>query len=421
MILDTVMDPLLHILRNAVDHGVEPPPERAAAGKPETAAIAVGFERVGNNIVIRCRDDGRGIDTAAVKNKALQLGLIGPEQIVGEKELHELILQPGFSTRADANQVSGRGVGMDVVARKVADLRGSLAIHSEEGRGTEFVITVPQTLLKTHVVLLKSGGLVFGVLSGSFDQIVNLEPDVFIPDGDGWQVRFKDALYEVRYLNELLGVGPDPGGVGNKRRTAILAEDGDLRKATLIEEAVSTGDLFIKKVGTYVPRVNGIIGTVLTADGMAVPVFDMKELLRRPSRLVADYLQQHIEQHAATAANVLIVDDSSSARRSLSQVAKDAGYDVRTAIDGVEAITLIEEKIPDLILTDLEMPKMNGLELAAHLRGRDNTRNLPIVMVTSRSTEKHRAQAMATGVDRYITKPFTNDDLVFEIHRLLQR
>lgn len=421
MILDTVMDPLLHILRNAVDHGVEPPRERADAGKPETATIAIGFERVGNNIVIRCRDDGRGIDTSAVKNKALQLGLIGPEQIVSEKELHELILQPGFSTRADANQVSGRGVGMDVVARKVADLRGSLVIHSEEGGGTEFVITVPQTLLKTHVVLLKSGGLVFGMLSSSFDQIVNLEADAFVQDGEGWRARFKNALYEVRYLNELLGIGRDAGGTGRRRRTAILAEDGDLRSATLIEEAVSTGDLFIKKVGTYVPRINGIIGTVLTADGMAVPVFDMKELLRRPSRLVADYLQQHIEQPAAAAVNVLIVDDSGSARRSLSQVAKDAGYDVRTAIDGVEAITLIEEKIPDLVLTDLEMPKMNGLELAAHLRARDNTRNLPIVMVTSRSTEKHKAQAMATGVDRYITKPFTNDDLIYEMHRLLQR
>lgn len=421
MILDTVMDPLLHILRNAVDHGVEPPPERAAAGKPETAIVAVSFERAGNNIVIRCRDDGRGIDTAAVKNKALQLGLIGSEQIVSEKELYDLILQPGFSTRADANQVSGRGVGMDVVARKVADLRGSLTIQSEEGRGTEFVIAVPQTLLKTHVVLLRSGGLAFGVLSSSFNQIVNLEPGAFSPREGGHHARFKDALYEVRYLSELLGIGADAGGIGQRRRTAILVDDAGLRSATLIEEAVSTGDLFIKKVGRYVPRVNGIIGTVLTADGMAVPVFDLKELLRKPSRLVADYLQQHIDQPAAAAVNVLIVDDSSSARRSLSQVAKDAGYDVRTAIDGVEAITLIEERLPDLVLTDLEMPKMNGLELAAHLRARDNTRNLPIVMVTSRSTEKHKAQAMATGVDRYITKPFTNDDLIYEMHRLLQR
>ncbi|HEX5057400.1 MAG TPA: response regulator [Gammaproteobacteria bacterium] len=420
-ILDAIVDPLLHILRNAVDHGVEAPQERADAGKSKVATITLAFERVGNNIVIRCKDDGRGIDSAAVKNKALQLGLIGAEQIVTEKELFELILQPGFSTRSDANQVSGRGLGMDVVAKKVADLRGSLAIQSEAGKGTEFIITVPQTLLKTHVLLLRSGGLVFGILSGSFSQIVNIEPDAFEEHAGGHRIRFKDRLYDIRHLSELLGIGAAGEGIGHMRRAALLVDDADIRTATLIEEALSNVELFIKKIGRYIPRIGAIIGTVLTAEGMAVPVFDLKDLLRKPSRLVADYLQQHIEQPVPTAVNVLIVDDSSSARRSLSQVARDAGYDVRTAIDGVEAITLIEEKVPDLLLTDLEMPKMNGLELAAHLRSHDNTRNLPIVMVTSRSTEKHKSQAMATGVNSYITKPFTNDDLIYEMHQLLRR
>lgn len=420
-ILDAVVDPLLHILRNAVDHGVEAPQERAGAGKPQVSVITLAFERAGNNIVIRCKDDGRGIDSAAVKNKALRLGLIEAEQIVTEKELFELILQPGFSTKSDANQVSGRGLGMDVVAKKVADLRGSLAIQSEVGKGTEFVITVPQTLLKTHVLLLRSSGLVFGILSGSFSQIVNIEPDAFHEHAGGHRIRFKDRLYDVRHLNELLGIGAAGEGIGKRRRAALLVDDDDIRTATLIEEALSNGELFLKKIGRYIPRIGAIIGTVLTAEGMAVPVFDLKDLLRKPSRLVADYLQQHVEQPVPTAVNVLIVDDSSSARRSLSQVAKDAGYDVRTAIDGVEAITLIEEKVPDLLLTDLEMPKMNGLELAAHLRSRDNTRNLPIVMVTSRSTEKHKSQAMATGVNSYITKPFTNDDLIYEMHQLLRR
>jgi chemotaxis protein histidine kinase CheA len=420
-ILDAIVDPLLHILRNAVDHGVEAPQERADAGKPQVATITLAFERAGNNIVIRCRDDGRGIDSAAVKNKALQLGLIEAEQIVTEKELFELILQPGFSTRSDANQISGRGLGMDVVAKKVADLRGSLAIQSEAGKGTEFVITVPQTLLKTHVLLLRSSGLVFGVLSGSFSQIVNIEPDAFHEHDDGYRISIKDRLYDIRYLNELLGIGAAGEGIGERRRAALLVDDEDIRSATLIDEALSNGELFLKKIGKYIPRIGAIIGTVLTAEGMAVPVFDLKDLLRKPSRLVADYLQQHVEQPVPTAVNVLIVDDSSSARRSLSQVAKDAGYDVRTAIDGVEAINLIEEKVPDLLLTDLEMPKMNGLELAAHLRSRDNTRNIPIVMVTSRSTEKHKSQAIATGVNCYITKPFTNDDLIYEMHQLLQR
>jgi chemosensory pili system protein ChpA (sensor histidine kinase/response regulator) len=413
-----VTDPLLHILRNAVDHGIEPADERESKGKPETATIKLSFERIGNNIVVRCKDDGRGIDTAAVKNKALQIGLITPEQIVSEKELLELILQPGFSTRTGVNQVSGRGVGMDVVAKKIADLRGSLDIHSEEGKGAEFVITVPQMLLKAHVVLLRTEDLTFGILSSSFEQIVNLEQDFFVESGGAKRIKFNNRIYDIKYLAELLGISKRPDTADGKNRAAILVNDNQIRSAVLIDEAVANGELVIKKIGKYVPRLGGMIGTVLTADGTAAPVFDLKDLLRRPSQLVADYLQQHRDEGSASV-NVLIVDDSSSARRSLSQAAKDAGFDVRTAIDGVEAITLIEQMRPDLVLTDLEMPKMNGLELAAHLRATDSTRDLPIVMVTSRSTEKHKAQAISTGVNSYITKPFTNDDLIYEMHQLL--
>lgn len=420
MILEMITDPLLHILRNAVDHGIEPTDERERKGKPETASIILSFERTGNNIVIRCKDDGRGIDTAAVKNKALQIGLITPDQIVSEKELFELILQPGFSTRRDVSQVSGRGVGMDVVAKRIADLRGSLSIHSEENHGTEFVITVPQLLLKAHVVLLRTDDVTFGILSSSFEQIVNVEPDFFAEHGGTACIKFNHRFYQIKYLAELLGIRKFSAVSNANNRAAILVNDNGIRNAVLIDEAVANGELVIKKIGRYVPRIGGMIGTVLTADGTAAPVFDMKDLLRKPSRLVADYLQQHDEQ-AASAVNILIVDDSSSARRSLSQAAKDAGFDVRTAIDGVEAITLIEEHRPDLVLTDLEMPKMNGLELVAHLRSLETTRDLPIVMVTSRSTEKHKSQAMSTGVNSYITKPFTNDDLIYEMHQLLGR
>lgn len=421
LILDTIMDPLLHILRNAVDHGIEQPQERQLKGKPETAAISLSFERFGNSIVVRCKDDGRGIDINAVKSKALQMGLIDPEQVVSEKALIELILQPGFSTRPDANQVSGRGMGMDVVAKKISDLRGSLNISSERNIGTEFIITVPQTLLKAHVILLKTDELLFGILSSSFDQITNIEPDAFAEREGMNCIMHNEQVYETKYLMELLGIRKYSKAGEKRRMTAILVDDNDAKSATLVDEAVSNGELVIKKLGKYIPRIGGIIGTVLTPDGTAAPVFDLKDLLRKPSQLVADYLQQHREQSPVSVVNVLIVDDSSSARRSLSQAAKDAGYDVRTAIDGVEAITLIEERRPDLVLTDLEMPKMNGLELVAHLRASENTRNLPIVMVTSRSTEKHKAQAISTGVNSYVTKPFTNDDLIYEMHQLLGR
>ena len=418
-ILNAIVDPLLHMLRNAVDHGVEHPQQRVALNKTETASISVEFERTGNNFLITCKDDGRGIDTVAVKNKALKLGLIRPEQILGESALHELILLPGFSTKSDADQVSGRGVGMDIVAKNLAEQRGSISIRSRQGQGTEFRMTVPQTLLKMHVVLLRSGEFRFGILSGSFDQIVTIPADRIVDDDS--YVEFNDEVYEVRSLSETLGITGGYTGSRSGNMTAILVRDEEIKVAALTDEAVGSGELVIKKIGHYFPRIGGMIGTVLTEDGTPVPVFDVMEILRRPSQVVTDYLQKQIAQPVVPAVNILIVDDSSSARRSMSQVVRDAGYDVRTAIDGIEAISLIEELAPDLVLTDLEMPKMNGLELTAHLRATESTRHLPIVMVTSRSTQKHRDQALSSGVDSYITKPFTNDDLVYEMHNLLTR
>jgi chemosensory pili system protein ChpA (sensor histidine kinase/response regulator) len=416
-ILDAVIDPLLHMLRNAVDHGVESPEERLVSGKLEQSTISLDFERVGNNFVIRCKDDGRGIDTAAVKRKAIDMGLIEAEQILSKNDLHELILLPGFSTKHDADQISGRGVGMDVVTKNITDQRGSISIRSEEGQGTEIIITVPQTLLKMHVVLLHSGEFRFGVLSNSFNQIVSIGKDLVMSEEK--KVDFNDQIYDVKNLSELLGIPKHQTHLHDLNPVAILVDDEGNRSATFIDDALGSGELVIKKIGRFVPRIGGIVGTVLTEDGAAVPVFDIKELLRRPSQIVADYLLRQVDQATPSVASILIVDDSSSARRSMSQVVRDAGYDVRTAIDGIEAISLIEERIPDLVLTDLEMPKMNGLELTAHLRAAESTRNLPIVMVTSRSTEKHKSQAISTGVNRYITKPFTNDDLVYEMHQLL--
>lgn len=419
-ILDTIIDPILHILRNAIDHGVESPAQRQAQGKPETAVIDLSFERKGNYIVVTCRDDGQGIDAEAVKEHALSLGLITPEEEVSEKDLHQLILQPGFSTKPDATQVSGRGVGMDVVANRISQLRGSLSIESRRGEGSEFTITVPQTLLKTHVVLLKSEDYLFGILSSSFEQIIHVGREQIVERGGKQFIDFANEDYEIVPVRELVGIAaPAPSAHKTGRETVILARDDHRRSAVIIDQALGNGQLVVKRVGKFMPKVNGIAGTVLSAEGVAAPVFDLKELLRQPPVLVTEFLERHADR-GVSAVNILIVDDSSSARRSLSQVARDAGYDVRTAIDGVEAVTLIEEHRPDLVLTDLEMPKMNGLELAAHLRSTDETRDLPIVMVTSRSTEKHREQAMSTGVDSYITKPFTNDDLVMELHQLLR-
>ncbi len=418
-ILDNITDPLLHMLRNAVDHGIETTEVRAAQNKPVTAVINLEFYRRGNNITIICRDDGMGIDKEAITQKAIDLGLLKAGQTVSEKDLFSLILQPGFSTKNTVDQISGRGVGMDIVAKNIQELRGNLNIRSSKGQGTEIIINLPQTLMKVHIVLLEMQGCIFGVASSSFDQIIRLEREKVVNMEGKDHIAYNNVLYEVSYLDEVFAVNKTLQQSKSREITALLLHDKSVDKAIIIEQAIGEGELFIKKINKYIPKLNGIVGTVVTENGKAVPVFDVKEIFNKPNTIFNPIFTNDSALQIPDALNILVVDDSSSARRSLSQTIRDAGFDVRTAIDGVDAITLIEEKMPDLVLTDLEMPKMNGLELAAHLRANSDTEKLPIVMVTSRSTDKHREQASSTGINSYITKPFTNDSLMDELRLLL--
>ena len=418
-ILEVVTNPLLHILRNAIDHGIEAPTDRLHAGKPEIATITVSFLQEGNNISISCEDDGSGVDLDAVRETAIRLNLINSYQMVNDKELMALILQSGFSTRQSEGQISGRGVGMGEVQNVVNSLHGRISVESKAGLGVKVIMTVPSSLSKANVLLLASKEFTYGIIASSFEEIVDIAPDQLTRNRNELSYVYGDNIYTVRFLHELLGINDPSLREFTMSRSATISSIGDEHYAVLLDNTIGGGEMFLKKISKYVPRLNGIVGMVTTNRGVAAPVFDLQELVRKPSPLIEDYLLQYADQSASSALNVLIVDDSSSARRSLTQVAEDAGFDVRTAIDGMEAISLIEEKQPDILLTDLEMPKMNGLELVAKLRSSDDTRDLPVVMVTSRSTEKHRAQAMSTGIDCYITKPYTNEDLINQMGELL--
>ncbi len=418
-VLEKLIESLTHILRNAVDHGVETPADRVASGKPDTALIRLVFVREGNTITVSCKDDGKGIDQKAVKEKAIELKLINSYQILNKIELLELIMQPGFSTKRVADQTSGRGLGLDIVHKNITALRGKVSIKSEGSEGTEICITVPATMAKSHVTLLRAQQYTFGIISSSFDQLIEIEPGQLTHNRNEASIIANQNIYSVRYLQELLGLGCADDKQFTVKNSAVLSKVGDEYYAVVLNQILSAGDMFMKKVSRFAPQLNGLVGIVVTNEGRIAPVYDLHELLRNPSKLVENYLTQHVDKTRAQALSVLIVDDSSSARNSLSQVTRDAGFDVRTAIDGIEAISLIETSRPDILLTDLEMPKMNGLRLAAQLRSSESTKNLPIVMITSRSTEKHRQQAMATGVDCYITKPYSNIELINQINTLL--
>ncbi len=423
-VLNDMIDPLMHLLRNAVDHGIEPPGQRQHLGKPPVGQIELNFGREGNNIVIRCQDDGAGLDLAAIRRTATERGLIAADQSLTDEELARLILLPGFSTRGEATQTSGRGIGMDMVHSRLLDMKGSLRIHTQAGQGCLIELRLPVTLISTHALLVRLRDQMVALSDRGIEQILYSGVGAIQRLGKVTTYRMGDEVYELSALDALLNLPPDHRAQSRTAPSVLLVreETGALR-AVLAQDIVDSRDLVVKNLGEYLPRLNGIVGATILGDGSVVPVLDLPELLRAPVARQSTRTAGRAAAPAAPAPHrpfVLAVDDSLSARRSLAQFAQDAGFEVRTARDGLEAIEIIKGKRPDLVLADLEMPRMNGLELTAHLRANQATRDVPVIMITSRSTEKHRREAETTGVNMYLTKPFMEDELLGHIHHLLR-
>lgn len=424
-VLTRLTDPLMHLLRNAVDHGIEDPGERTRVGKPETGSVKVRVERHGDNVSLLISDDGRGLDYDRIREAAVARGLLQPGSDAAEPDLTRLILVPGFSTRQAATQISGRGIGMDVVNSVVIEQRGTLDIESEPGRGTTVNIRVPMTLISVHTLLVRNSGVVMGIPSSSVQQLIFSDLGDWRYEGDETFFEFEERRHRVVWLSRLVGIdSPLPELEGSKPLPLLLVQGEREPYAVILEEVLDNRYLVVKRLGRYVPQLPGVIGGAILADGSIAGVVDIRELLRQQS----EGLQGALQNIARTTGGdvkldlpvVLVVDDSVSARRSLSELVSDAGYRSATAVDGLDALASIEREKPAAILMDMEMPRMNGLELAAHLRTGDGTRDIPMIMITSRSTEKHRRQAEIAGVNRYFTKPYQEDTLIDELRGLIR-
>lgn len=419
-ILNSIVDPLMHIVRNAVDHGIESPGERIANGKDEHGNIELSFAREGESVVIRCRDDGAGFDFVRIRELVVSQGLAPNDHYLSERELARLTLIPGFTTRRGTTQVSGRGIGMDVVNRTITDLRGTMDIDSSADSGSVITLRVPLTMISMHVLLVRVGERIFGVPSSTLEQALFSDAGPVVHADDEWIFRFADTDYPLRNVSELVGLpGLAVSSLAQRVAPLLLIRTENGPVGVVVDELVDGRYLVVKRLGAYVPRVRGVIGASILADGSVAPVLDIHELLRQPVTPMVRVDIAEPEEVVISSPNVLVVDDSLSARRTLAQVITDAGYEARTAVDGLDAIEAIEERMPDLILLDLEMPRMNGLELAAHLRADEETQDIPIVMVTSRSTAKHREQAHTAGIDAFITKPYQEDELAEQIRLLI--
>jgi chemotaxis protein histidine kinase CheA/ActR/RegA family two-component response regulator len=412
-VLSRLTEPLLHLLRNAVDHGIESPDDRELTGKPREGTITLKFKLDDQYVRVECSDDGRGLDLGAIFDRAVRFGLVAPGATLSESELTQLILQRGFSTKEEISEISGRGVGMDIVNDRVNAMKGTLTIDSSPLVGTTFALRVPVSGGIVFALVVKSGGQRVAIPS---EQVVTALSASQI-DGNSKTVSFGDQSYALQSLAAWLGFSHD----NDVAATAAVLVRGDSGLVALaIDSVLEVKELVVQDVGPLIRRISGMTVAALDDAGRPIFLLDIPALQRRSRSAIALSASLALRSRMATTRKrLLVVDDAISARRALQQVLEDRGYEVIGANDGADAIEKMRQTQISLVLTDLEMPNVNGLELTRRMRDVPQWSAIPVIMVTSRTGEKYRQSALSTGVDEYIVKPFTDADVLATVKRLL--
>ena len=420
-LLDRIIDPLMHLLRNAVDHGIESPDVRETLGKPATGTITLSFKTEGNNVAVRCEDDGCGLDLGAIRHRALSRGLIAPDATLTEAQVMRLIVLPGFSTREQTTQLSGRGIGMDVVQRAVVDLRGTLDMDSQSGQGSRFDLHFPVRMSTLQVMLSRSEHHLLGISVRGVEQILPAREEVGLDAQGGLTYALQGELLNAIRLEKLMGLPHEALKQAGVMEVAMIVRDEfRQRLAIIVPELSDARTVVVKPFNPMMPHALGIDGATVLGDGSVATVIDLPDLLRD---FTAGQMQGVDDAVVASRHKLplcLVVDDSVSVRRTMEQLMQDSGYEVVTARDGVDALGAVQLRAPDIVLVDLEMPRMNGLELTSALRNRSATKATPVVMITSRFTDKHRQLANDAGVNAFLTKPYSEDLLLNTIDGLLR-
>jgi chemosensory pili system protein ChpA (sensor histidine kinase/response regulator) len=418
-VIERIIAPLEHMLRNAVDHGIERTEERRAAGKPESGAIRIAFHREGPEIVLQVADDGRGINHEIIRERAVERGLIAEDVQLSDSEIMQFVLQTGFSTAEKVTQISGRGVGMDVVNSEVKQLGGSLLIDSRPGQGSNFTIRLPYTLASNQALLVRAGEDTFCIPLGTIEGVVRVDPaylaECYQSPDSGY--RYAGNHYQLHHLGTLLKRGSMNLEAAQGRLPVLLVRIGEKRLALQVEALIGNREIVIKPLGAQLSGVHGVSGATILGDGRVILILDMAAVGRlavRPQAPVGE-----ADSNAKERLLIMVVDDSITVRKVTTRLLERYGFDVVTAKDGVDAMSLLQDRIPDVMLLDIEMPRMDGFELARHVRNDERLRHIPITMITSRTGDKHRERAMQIGVNHYLGKPFQEHELLKTIHHLI--
>ena len=418
-VLNRLTPALEHMLRNAVDHGIEAPQVRSKASKSEGGNITLRFWREGAEIVLSITDDGAGMDLGAIREKAVERGLMDRSSDLTDNEVTQFVLEAGFSTAKKVTQISGRGVGMDVVNNQVKQLNGTLQITTQQRQGTTFIVRLPLTVSVTQALMVHVGEQIYaipltvidGVVRAGREELEKLQRD------DHLRYEYGSNSYKYFHLGTVLNISqpqlPEPG----VKIPLILARAGDHRVVLQVEAIVARREVVIKSVGPQVATVIGISGATIMNDGGVALILDLASLIRAG---IAHSRQE--SGHApvkARVSSIMVVDDSITVRKVTERLLVRNGFEVVTAKDGVDALAQLQEYVPDVMLLDIEMPRMDGYELATAMRNDDRLKNIPVIMITSRTGDKHRERAMAIGVDMYMGKPYQDKELLENINKLL--
>jgi chemosensory pili system protein ChpA (sensor histidine kinase/response regulator) len=471
-VLEKITAPFEHLLRNAVAHGLEMPADRVANGKSEIGEISIDAQQAGNEVIMTLTDDGGGLNFVRIREKAIQQGLLEASAEVTDAQLTQFIFMPGFSTADAVTQISGRGVGMDVVRNEIVSLGGRIDISSTPGRGTTFTVALPLTLAVTQAVMVVVNGTTYAIPSVMIEQVQEYKGKRYEPLLEMSEIEWKGNKYPLRSMEALLGGKPTISA--QRHASVILAKSGQQRAAVQVDEIIGNREVVVKPIGPQLARIVGMAGATVMGSGQVILIMNPVQLVFREAATVSiekalatdvkliasagaanatasghgterDSANEAVEAERGPslaetiAANmfdddgiattedvavpratplVMVVDDSLTVRKITSRMLTREGFEVMTAKDGVDGLQQLQDVLPDIILLDIEMPRMDGFEFARNVRADAKMMGIPIIMITSRTADKHRNRAMELGVNEYMGKPYQEEQLLVLIRNL---
>jgi chemosensory pili system protein ChpA (sensor histidine kinase/response regulator) len=422
-VLEKITGPFEHLLRNAIAHGIELPADRARAGKPEIGEISIEAAQRGNEVVLTIADDGGGLNFARIREKAIEAGLLAPDVELPEAQLAQFIFHSGFSTASEITAIAGRGIGMDVVKNEITTLGGRVEISSSKGRGSTITITLPLTLAVTQAVMMQAGNTVYAVPSVMIEQVQEYKAEPYAELIAKGEIEWKGNKYALRSLLPLLGEIDTATPL--RQIPVLLLKSGVQRAAVRVDAIIGNREVVVKTIGPQLSRLAGVAGATVLGNGQVVLILNPVQLVHReqpaidalrPAPPIVPATELMVDQRSG-AALVMVVDDSLTVRKITSRMLAREGYEVATAKDGVDALQQLQDVHPACILLDVEMPRMDGFEFARNVRADAATKGIPIIMITSRTADKHRSHAIEIGVNEYMGKPYQEDQLLALIKR----